>query len=708
MQGGQENWAIADRSSCETPIVVYPPVTSYGTEAEASGISERSDNPDLEERQCCQPPPPVYTCGTVTITEWTTTTTTQLETILDPTTTTRTVNVPTTIPETVVVPTTIPTTDTVSITDTVTYTSWQTTTSVTTDTITTSYPITVTSDNTIISTRTTTEIETTVRTLTTSFPVTETVTGPGETVTQPPETITQPPATITAPGEVITLPGEVITLPGETVTTTITQDGETITTTVVLPPATITQPGEVITVTPIFDVTVCPLPTGRSVPFDPRSNLTFGCAPGYVCNPPKPAGCNLWPEPPADDFVCEPEHCILSPPFSNTTWPEGKSSYYPPSYGYFNLNPHAFGLSYDIFEFQIIEKVEDGITTTITTGNWESQASLSELPLPTTTTSYYAEPYKRHVVAKRQDEGEDDEEDEDDGPDTIPNICFAPCNDAYKVALQVGKSDDLCEDGSSFQTAITICTRCSEANQDQVKETVREHLDQEFYQFLEFCGGRDSEPTETSATAPETQVTSAPDVSTTTQGDVNTSDTFTPIEPTTTVTVETSITEEPTTLPTSSVPEETKTSIETTIVDTTTVSESTGTETEETTVATESVETTVDSSTSATETPVEPTTTETETTVVVSGEPTEEPTTGDETAEPTATTPVESETPGTPEEPEPSFSTSGTHIIPVIPTGTLPGGVPGEPSTIPTAAAIANGVPLHLGAFLPALAMFFA
>jgi hypothetical protein len=453
------------------------------------------------------PAPAPTDCGTVTTTEWRTTTTTECITITKPTTTTRTYIVPTTIEETqtivqpttventrtVVTPTTIENTRTVVTpttiveTDTVTKptTIWVPTTYTTTTTFVTERTATITSDHTVVSVSVTTATETSVSTFTTSYPVVSYTTVP---VTQT-QIITGPGATVTAPGQ------------------------------------TITAPGETVTATPRFEVTLCPSVTGVTAPLETGSDRTFGCKPGYVCNPTKPEGCNFWPGPPSKDYLCNPDDCIVSPPFINVTWPDDKTKYFPPSFGYFNLNPNAFGLSYDIFEYVVVEEVRHGHTKTITTGNWETQSTLPIWPDAPATTSSSAAVQRRvvHKFNKRAD---------------APAECFDDCNNAYLIAESVGKSDALCKDGSDFKNGYDECTKCITDNSDATKDTVRDYVKPEFDQYLDFCSSKNTSPTQSSMSAPASDVTSIASVSTTSQAKTSSTD-FTPL-PTTTTTTETS------------------------------------------------------------------------------------------------------------------------------------------------------------------------
>ncbi|CAI6090098.1 unnamed protein product [Clonostachys chloroleuca] len=333
-----------------------------------------------------------------------------------------------------------------------------------------------------------------------------TITLPGQVTTLPGQTVTAPGATITAPAQTITLPGQVTTLPGSTVVTTatvlgpertitVTRDGSTIIstvpgptsyvpTTITVPPITVTVPPNTLTVTTITSVTLCPAPTATlASTYKPKSKLTFGCSPGYVCNPKKPDTCNFWPAPPQNEYTCSYEECIRSPPIKNVTWEGNQTGYYPPQFGYFNLNPNAFGLSYDIFEAEVIVKEKHGKLVTITTGNWESQTSISTFARSTST----AVPAVRRRLAKREF-------------DTAPAVCYSICNNAYVLASSLGKSDELCDPVGDFIAGYNACTKCITDNIGESQTTPREIVDPEFGQFLNYCSGTNP-VTSTSSTA---------------------------------------------------------------------------------------------------------------------------------------------------------------------------------------------------------------
>ncbi|OAA76730.1 glycoprotein X [Akanthomyces lecanii RCEF 1005] len=400
-------------------------------------------------------------CDTVTITEWRTTTTTK--TVLVPTasivpttewrtaTATKTVLVPTVS----LVPTTMTNIETVTQTGNQSVTVWLPTTYTTTITRTSLYPITVTSEHDLNVTSTATSTETIIKTITTSYPVVthDTITVPGSTVTRPGSTVTQPGLTFTVPGSTVTLPGS-----------TITQSGSTV----VLPGSTVVLPGTTVTAT--TRITVCPSPTGFSAPLDPSSNLTFGCSPGSVCAPRMPAGCNLWPGPPSDDFLCCASDCVPSPPFTLTHWRDNETSYYPPSPGYYNLDPTRFGLTYDIFESP--------------DGRGGGQQGLQS-------------PVKRA---------------------TAPSQCFDECNNVFVTAEAGGKTDELCRAGSPFRIGFDLCTHCIELHASVLSNALDDYVGPVLAQFLNFCKGRRSVPQSSSVDAVPGRVTTAgPEPKTSTQ-----------------------------------------------------------------------------------------------------------------------------------------------------------------------------------------------
>ncbi|KAL8284837.1 hypothetical protein RB597_002083 [Gaeumannomyces tritici] len=391
---------------------------------------------------------------------------------------------------------------------------------------------TVTTTTTKPETKTTITTKATTATATTTKPLTET----SVIIT------TQPPVT-----RVITttsLSTRTITTVQPAITVTMTKEGQTVVTT--LPAATVTRV-EVITLRPetqtLATITVspapaCPAPTpsGARRVIDTPKNFKWGCAPGYVCNPPKPGGCAVWDSAPPDDFACEPQHCIQAPPIKPVHWAENETGYYPPAEGYFNLDPRAFGLSTGIFEKIEVIKMVDGETQTITTGIWTSQASLSVYPPPTPSadavhtykpkkrgaapvwkpkSQYSSRSFKELLKAAKRGLLKRQVAFEPNAP--ISPRCFQFCNNAFREAQRRGKIPELCAPGSAFKGELATCLECSDT---QLNTTIgsggRVYLVQEFVGYLSYCDDV-GDPTTTAGTNPAPQV-STTDVTTTGQG----------------------------------------------------------------------------------------------------------------------------------------------------------------------------------------------
>lgn len=380
-------------------------------------------------------------------------------------------------------------------------------------------------------TKTTTTTKATTATVTTTKPLTKT----DVVVT------TQPPVT-----RVITttsLSTRTVTTVQPAITVTMTKEGQTVVTT--LPAATVTRV-EVITLKPetqtLATVTIspapaCPAPTpsGERRVIDSPRNFKWGCAPGYVCNPPKPDGCAVWDSAPPNEFSCEPQHCIPAPPVKPVRWAENETGYYPPAEGYFNLDPRAFGLSPSIFEKIEVIKMVDGETQTITTGMWTSQASLSVYPPPAPSADavHTYKPKKRGAAPvwkpKNQYNGRSFKElvkaakrgllkrQQALLPNTpVSARCFQPCNDAFREAQNRGKIPELCVTGSAFRGLLSTCLDCADA---QSNTTIvgggREYLAAEFLDYLSYC---DSAPAVTTAGTNLAGQVSTTDITTTSQG----------------------------------------------------------------------------------------------------------------------------------------------------------------------------------------------
>lgn len=373
-----------------------------------------------------------------------------------------------------------------------------------------------------------------------------TITVPASTVTLPPQDTTLPGAvtTITASSQITTLGGQITTSPGSADTVVLpgqltTSIGQTVTLpeatplitipgpistiagppepTVILPPVsdTITVP-EPLFVRPELAVVVCPKPSNTPgvvvIPQDSGPNALWGCSPGYVCNAPKPAGCDVFADPPDYDYLCAAKYCVLSPPLPVLTWPEGETSYYPLTEGYFNLNPQAFGLDFTIFVYNVLvitvpgKNGDEGLQTIPGGGQYSSQASLSHFEsasTPTFTVGRQSSAYTKPTVsayAYRREARQEHAHVEKESlraqnahhvlkrDETIaPAVCFATCNNCYTEAQSVGKSSALCASDSSFRSYYDACQSCADSNSATPRRSLSVYVEPKFAEFLNFC-----------------------------------------------------------------------------------------------------------------------------------------------------------------------------------------------------------------------------
>jgi len=237
-------------------------------------------------------------------------------------------------------------------------------------------------------------------------------------------------------------------------------------------------PGATVTQTQtVTEQLACPKPTNSApvTPQDTSDDATWGCSPGYVCMPPMPNGCTLWVDPPEADYLCDAKFCKPAPDFTDVVWPKGETTYYPPTKGYFNLNPHAFGLDYGIFVEKIVTLfvIGDVSSKAFTTGNWKSQSAFSHFPPAAAATS---------AVIKREILKRDNT--------IVPALCYAQCNNCMLEAQKVGKTPELCRSGSAFQSDYSSCNECVSANGDTTKTSLQTYVNPQFAQFIDFCNAK--------------------------------------------------------------------------------------------------------------------------------------------------------------------------------------------------------------------------
>ncbi|EOO03978.1 putative glycoprotein x protein [Phaeoacremonium minimum UCRPA7] len=175
---------------------------------------------------------------------------------------------------------------------------------------------------------------------------------------------------------------------------------------------------------------------------------------------------------------------------------------------------------YDIFEEEVIVEKVDGQLTSVVTGNWASQTSLTHFPPESTSTPYAkikrGKEASSHLILKRDDT-------------VVPAVCYDICNDAYLEAQQVGKTAALCADGSPFENYYQGCDSCITANEPQQKLTTKAYLQTKFSQFINYCESAPAESQVQPSSTPEAQQTTPANVQTTSQAAPNTSGEPSPI-----------------------------------------------------------------------------------------------------------------------------------------------------------------------------------
>ncbi|UKZ59589.1 uncharacterized protein TrAtP1_000890 [Trichoderma atroviride] len=271
-----------------------------------------------------------------------------------------------------------------------------------------------------------------------------------------------------------------------------------------------------------FKVTLCPQPTGvyEDGPLNLKTEGIFGCQPGYVCNPKKPDGCNFWPGFPEAGFRCNPEDCIVAPPLLLADWQPGKTGYIPHQEGYFYLDPHIFGLTYEIFEYHVVKKIEDGCTSTFTTGNWGPQAqSYGSVPTGSPPSAKRASsPFEQQARRKvNHDAKRQGPTPTQDPPPT--QTCMGDCSNALSFLQSNAPNPGFCAPGSIFSQDFDACINCIApaigvpTNDIPALESFLGTLGAS-YTSLFFCNS--TNPTST-ASSPESQVTGSNTLGTSSQ-----------------------------------------------------------------------------------------------------------------------------------------------------------------------------------------------
>ncbi|KPI42186.1 RWD domain-containing protein [Cyphellophora attinorum] len=167
------------------------------------------------------------------------------------------------------------------------------------------------------------------------------------------ETIDHPVTVVYTQTETKVQPSTVVEIRSKTVTTTLSAQTVTVTSSAAVtncrlpPPPALT--GLVLCPSRIVNPTYTP-----STPLP--TDYHWGCPPGTLCTPSQ-ENCNFERSSPESTYFCAPEECKPMPEIpayvNDTTGPSATDAdcgWFEPPPGFFNLNPEDFGLSYAIFD----------------------------------------------------------------------------------------------------------------------------------------------------------------------------------------------------------------------------------------------------------------------------------------------------------------------------------------------------------------------
>ncbi|EXJ81431.1 hypothetical protein A1O3_07723 [Capronia epimyces CBS 606.96] len=257
-----------------------------------------------------------------------------------------------------------------------------------------------------------------------------------------------------------------ITIYQTIISTTILTTTEIVTetsTTVSPSPTTLTATEELLLetfTTEVTSITLCPTrivnPTFTALgPFP--TDWTWGCPPGWLCRPSR-QNCNFEAGLPDQNFYCAPNECIpaqaLPEPlpiwdnsiYGNSTPTTDQGLTIQAIDDYFNMDPTAFGLTYQIF---VVEEVYTITSTTLL------------LPTP--------------AVAARQ------------AQTSVPGACYPWCNNCLLEAQSRGKISALCVPGSAFEVSLNQCEQCVSVHKSDGSGSFVQ-ISPQFQQFLDYCG----------------------------------------------------------------------------------------------------------------------------------------------------------------------------------------------------------------------------
>ncbi|KAI9799474.1 MAG: hypothetical protein M1833_003996 [Piccolia ochrophora] len=270
-----------------------------------------------------------------------------------------------------------------------------------------------------------------------------------------------------------------------------------------LPPATVLPPvaavpnapaappqGTTYTTTQAVSTRICPRrvtnPT-YTAPGPLPTDYTWGCPPGYICKPPK-INCDIEEGFPDRGYYCSPDECEpVAPLESPQYWGEPIESNDTDKYvlqdDYFNLNPLHFSLGYDNFVEELVIVVDpDGTARTYEAATYQGAVE---------TAAPAAHPAK-HPAKRATDNGVQRwaKIDRRQQGETAPPSCYDDCNACGLEAQSTGKTPDLCEPESAFNSALGGCEACIERHEARRPPTSFNNVVKpDFQQFIDFCSG---------------------------------------------------------------------------------------------------------------------------------------------------------------------------------------------------------------------------
>ncbi|KAI9846848.1 MAG: hypothetical protein M1838_001123, partial [Thelocarpon superellum] len=228
------------------------------------------------------------------------------------------------------------------------------------------------------------------------------------------------------------------------------------------------------------------------------TDYTWGCAPGFLCKPPKEDGCEIEAGLPDPGYYCSPDECEpvvpLNPPQS---WGAPVTSNATAKYvlqdDYFNIGPQNFSLGYDIFVTQssVVVDQQGGAATTDVPGA-KTKRSYAELTVRVARVARAIMAGDQSRLSKRAE--------------TAPPACYDDCNAPALEAESSGKTPALCDPQNAFTADVDGCKACIADHAGGKSTSFADSVQPDLQQFLDFCSGSDLAATVSSASPAQSEV----------------------------------------------------------------------------------------------------------------------------------------------------------------------------------------------------------